>query len=146
MTKFGLEDLFNYFFDNEQYSYCVIILIVFSLVAHRALGDVEAMERIMTKTDLVDLSSLPIRSCIQQLGVWATQKNTHHRVTDILFSLGKGITNSQAQRLHALGLSYEALCDLRSSSKDVVEFSEVLFEKGVKSKAVREKLQKLVKP
>ena len=126
---------------------CAIIIIVFSPVAHRALADVEAMERIMTKTDLVDLlSSLPIRSPIQQLGAWATQKNRHHRVTDILSSLGKGITNSQAQRLNALGLSYEALCDLRSSSKDSVEFSELLFKKGVKSKAVREKLQKLVKP
>ena len=35
---------------------------------------------------------------------------------------------------------------MRSSSKDGVEFGEVLFKKGVKSKAVREKLQKLVKP
>ena len=43
----------------------------------------------MTKTDLVDLSSLLIRSRIQQLGAWATQKNTHHRVTDILSSLGQ---------------------------------------------------------
>ena len=85
-------------------------------------------------------------STTSKLGAWATQKNRHHRVTDILSSLGKGITNSQAQRLNALGLSYEALCDLRSSSKDSVEFSELLFKKGVKSKAVREKLQKLVKP
>ena len=37
------------------------------------------------------------------------------------------LTNYQAQRLNALGLSYEVLCDLRSSYKDGMEFSEVLF-------------------
>ena len=105
------------------------------------------MEKILTKTELVDvLSSLPIRSPSQQLGAWATQKNTHDRITKILTSLGKNVTNAQAQRLNALGLSYEALQDLRSSCTDKEEFGEALLKSGVKSKPVREKLQKLVRP
>ena len=52
-------------------------------LAHRALADVEAMERIMVKTGLVDLlSSLPVRSPAKQLGAWATQKNTHNNHSD----------------------------------------------------------------
>ena len=71
------------------------------------------------KTGLVDLlSTLPIRSPAQQLGAWATQKNTHNRVTQILSALGKRVTNAQAKRLNELGLSFE-----------VLQGSQVLFQR-----------------
>ena len=99
------------------------------------------------KTGLVDLlSTLPIRSPAQQLGAWATQKNTHNRVTQILSSLGKRVTNAQAKRLNELGLSFEVLQDLRSSSKDSEEFSKALLDSGVRSKPLRDKLCDIVKP
>ena len=116
-------------------------------VAHRALADVEAMERIMVKTELVHLlSTLPVRSPSQQLGAWATQKNTHNRITQILTSLGKRVTNAQAIRLNELGLSYEALQDLRSACTDNEEYSKALLDSGVRSKPLRDKLSALVKP
>ena len=69
-----------------------------------------------------------------QLGVIASQlvclslnEKEESSLGKIVSSLGKCITNYQAQRLNALGLSYEVLCNLRSSYKDGVEFSEVLF-------------------
>ena len=119
---------------------------IINYVAHRALADVEAMERIMVKTDLVDLlSTLPVRSPSQQLGAWATQKNTHNRITQILTALGKRITNAQARRLNDLGLSYEALQDLRSRCPGSKEFSKALLDSGVRSKPLREKLSSLIK-
>ena len=99
------------------------------------------------KTELVDrLSSLPVRSTAQQLGAWATQKNTHNRITQILTSLGKRVTNAQAKRLNELGLSFQALQNLRSSCKDSEEFCKTLLESGVWSKPLRDKLSTLIKP
>lgn len=60
-------------------------------IAHRALADVEAMERIMVKSGLVDLlSSLLVRSPAQQLGAWAIYTEEHSQPT--LTSLGKRVT------------------------------------------------------
>uniref|UniRef100_A0A1X7SU77 Uncharacterized protein n=1 Tax=Amphimedon queenslandica TaxID=400682 RepID=A0A1X7SU77_AMPQE len=103
------------------------------------------MEGIMTKTGSVDLlSSLPM-SPTQQREAWAFQKDTQDRFNSILTSLGKGIANSQAQRLNALGLSEEALLDLRCSSKYGLGFNDALLEKGIKSKALQGKIEKLIK-
>ena len=116
-------------------------------IAHRALADVEAMERIIVKTGLVDLlSSLPVRSPAQQLDAWATQKNTHNCVIQILTSLGKQITNVQAKRLNELGLSCEVLRDLRTSCRDSEEFFKVLQDSGVRSKPLRDKLSTIINP
>ena len=105
------------------------------------------MEKILVKTELVDLlTTLPVRSPAQQLGAWATQKNTHTRVTQLLSSLGKRVTNAQAKRLNELGLSFAALQDLRSSSKDSEEFSKALLDSGVRSKPLRDKLGEIIKP
>ena len=98
----------------------------------------------MVKIGLVD--SLPARSPAQQLGAWATQKNTHNRVTQILTSLGKRVTNAQAKRLNELGLSYETLQDLRTSCKDSDEFCKTLLDSGVRSKPLRDKLSGIIKP
>ena len=54
------------------------LLMIFIYYYHRALADVEAMERILVKTGLVDfLSTLPVISPAQKFGAWATQKRTH---------------------------------------------------------------------
>ena len=155
VTKFGLEDLFHHFFEKDKYpgivhvynDYCAYYITLYTYPAHRALADVEAMQKILVKTDLVDLlSTLPLRSPAQQLGAWVTQKTTHHRVTQILSSLGKRVTNAQAKRLNELRLTFEALQDLRSSSKDTEEFTKTLLDKGVRSKPLRDKLSDIVKP
>lgn len=93
------------------------------------------------KTGLVSLlSSLPVRSAVQQLGMWISQKSAHNRVTHLLAALGKRVTNAQARRLDELGLSYRILLDLRLSSTNVEDFSKTLQKRGVRSKALREKL------
>ena len=95
---------------------------------------------ILVKTGLVDLlSTLPVISPVQQLGAWATQNTTHNRVTQILSSLGKRVTNAQAKRLNELGLSFKALQDLRSTSKDSEEFSMDLLDSGIRSKPLCDK-------
>ena len=100
----------------------------------------------MVKTGLVDLlSSLPVRSTSQQLGAWAAQKNTHNRVTQLLTSLGKRVTNAQAKRLNQLGLSFETLQELRSTCKTNETFCKTLQERGVNSKPLREKLTVIFK-
>ena len=98
------------------------------------------------KTELVDLlSGLPVISATQQLGKWTTQKNTHNRVTQLLASLGKRVTNAQAKRLNQLGLTLEALQELRGSCKNNEEFGKALLRRGVKSKPLREKLCSIIR-
>ena len=49
------------------------------------VADVEAIDRILVKTAPVDLlSTPPVRSPVQQLDAWATQKNNHNKVRQIL--------------------------------------------------------------
>ena len=97
------------------------------------------------KTGLVDLlSTLPVRSPAQVRCLDYPEE--HNRVTQILSSLGKRVTNAQAKHLNELGLSFEALQDLRSSSKDSEEFSKSLLESGVRSKPLHDKLCDIVKP
>ena len=111
------------------------------ILLYRALADVEALDRVLMKTELVNLlSNLPVRSAAQQLGMWISQKSSHNRVTHLLAALGKRVTNAQAKRLDELGLSYNTLLDLRLSSKNVKDFSKTLQKRGVRSKCVRQKL------
>ena len=63
-----------------------------------------------------------------------------------LSSLGKRVTNAQAKCLNELGLSFAALQDLRSSSKDSEEFSKALLDSGVRSKPLRDELGEIIKP
>ena len=73
--------------------------------------------------------------------------STHEQPnTQILSSLGKRVTNAQTKRLNELGLSFEALKDLRSSSKDSEEIGKALLDNGVRSKPLRGKLCNIVKP
>ena len=73
--------------------------------------------------------------------------STHEQPnTQILSSLGKRVTNTQAKRLNELGLSFEALKDLRSSSKHSEEFGKALLDSGVRSKPLHGKLCDIVKP
>ena len=48
--------------------------------------------------------------------------------------------------MNELGLSYEALQDLRTSRKSNVDYSKALLDRGVKSKPLREKLSSIIKP
>ena len=61
--------------------------------------------------------------------------------TQILSSLAKQVTNAQAKRLNELGLSFEALQDLRLSSKDSEDFSKALLDSRVRSKPLHDKLR-----
>ena len=57
----------------------------------------EAMERILDKTGPADLlSTLPVRSPVQQLGAWAVQKNTHKQIPhdQSTWQASKRVTNT----------------------------------------------------
>ena len=112
---------------------------------HRALSDVEAMAELFTETALGELlASLPSRGARQQLKLWRTQKDQRERISGLLHSLGKGVTAAQAKRLYTLGLSRQALVDIRVSTATSEEFQHVLFEKGVRSRPLREKLTGII--
>lgn len=115
---------------------------IFITGAHRALPDVLAMEEILTHPSLIRcLSSLSIRTPGKQVSQWIQQKRAHIRSTTLLKSLGrKCITPAQAKRLDSLGLGLQKLLELRNShTKEGL--LRCLKDKGVRSEAVRNKLQ-----
>ena len=126
----------------------VIYHATLSLGAHRALPDILAMEKVFTHPSLVScLSKLPTRSPKKQMNAWIEQKRTFQRTTALIKSLGKPtITKPQAKRLDDLGFTYEDLVKLRSKHKDREVFQQVLKDKGVNSKPLREKLSKNLRP
>lgn len=108
------------------------------------MPDVLAMEQVLMHPSLVKcLSNLTIRTPAQQVSLWLQQKRLHHRSTALLKSLGrKGITitSKQAKHLDSLGLGLHKLVQIRDShSKE--GFQKCLKDKGVGSKALRNKLQ-----
>ena len=132
-----------------NYKYLLICMLIkyISNTAHRALTDVEALERIFTDTPLQELlPRLPSRTASSQLHIWTRQKNQHGRCSFLLRALGKKITSAQVKRLDDLGLTYDKLRFLRKSSDSTDDFVTTLSSKGVNSKALREKLALFVKP
>ncbi len=113
------------------------------LGANRALPDVLAMEEVLTHRSLVKcLSNLTIRSPGKQISLWLKQKRAHSRSTALIKSLGrKCITSVQAKRLDSIGLGLHELVELHSSHSNE-GFLKCLKDKGVRSEAVRNKLQK----
>lgn len=80
------------------------------------------------------------------MSLWVNQKRLHQRSTALISSLGKpSITNAQAKKLDALGLTYDKLVRLLSELKDGDGFSRILQDMGVHSKPLREKLLKLLR-
>ena len=117
------------------------------ILAHRALDDVEAMEKLFTETKLVNfLSSLPIHTAKKQLGLWNAQREAHTNTTQLINFLEKpDITPQQAKRLNDLGLNHEVLVELRSDCTTPEEFKEELHRRGVNSKLLLEKLSMSVR-
>ncbi len=113
------------------------------LGAHRALPDVLAMEAVLTHPSLIRcLSKLTIHSPNKQISLWLEQKRAHSRSTALIKSLGrKCITSVQAKHLDSLGLRLHELVELHSSHSNE-GFLKCLKDKGVRSEAVRNKLQK----
>ena len=119
----------------------------FYFPAHRALPDVEALVELFTQTALVDLlSSVPIRTARQQLLIWRTQKEERGRTCSLLQALGKRVTVPQAKRLDTLHLTYPVLRQIRSSCASNDEFQKVLWQRGVRSKPLRQNLTDIVPP
>lgn len=113
-------------------------------IAHRALSDVEAMEELFTATPIVELlGTLPKRSAKVQIQCWNTMKEQRRRTSALLYSLGRQVTAAQAKRLDALSLTYEVLCELRQSCS-TEEFMTTLFQRGVRSRKLRERLSSLL--
>ena len=128
------------------YIYSIVSKLCIYTLAHRALADVEAMERLFVSTPLVALlSALPTRSGTQEVDQWHTQQCQHSRCTQILSSLGKHITAAQAKRLDVIGLSFEVMLALCQSCPDDESFIALLKVRGVNSKPLREKLACIVK-
>ena len=61
-----------------------------------------------------------------------------------MHALGRGVTAAQAKRLDVLGLSRQALIDIREGAATAEEFKSVLLERGVRSRPLREKLVVIV--
>ena len=100
----------------------------FYSLAHRALPDVEAMEKLFITTDLKNLlSSLPARCAVNQLQLWREQKEQRNRTSALMYSLGKGVSVLQAKRLDTLKLSYEALTDIRILASSDEDFKKQLL-------------------
>ena len=124
------------------FKFCLHTKNTIILGAHRALPDVMAMERILTNPSMVScLSRLHIRSPSQQLRQWVQQKRAHIRKTTLMKELGKCVTAAQAARLDSLGIGIQDLVQLRDCNSQE-GFLTALREKGVRSRALREKLQK----
>ena len=87
------------------------------------------------------LSRLYIRSPSQQLRHWVQQKRAHIRKTSLMKELGKCVTAAQAAWLDSLGIGTRDLVKLRDCNSQE-GFLTTLREKGVRSRALREKLQK----
>ena len=116
--------------------------------AHRALPDIEAMERVFTHPTLAScLSWLTVRRPQQQVNLWVNQKRLHFRASSLIKSLGgkPAVTDAQAKRLDSLGLSFDDLVKLYSESTGIDDFCSVLKARGVNSKPLREKLVKCLR-
>ena len=110
--------------------------------AHRALADVEAMEKVITHPSLVGcFSRLAVRSPKKQRSLWIEQKRAFHRTSSLIKSLGKStLKSAQAKRLDDLGLGYEDLVKLHADSQDRDTFMKALKAKGVNSKPLCAKI------
>ena len=115
-------------------------------LAHRALADVEAMEKLFTRPPLVEsLSSLKSHHSKKELGHWPFQKGQRQRATRLISQLGNpSITVLQAKRLGELGLNYLSLSQLRSEVINRAEFMRIMKDKRARTKPLREKLALLV--
>ena len=112
--------------------------------AHRALPDVDAMEKVITHPKLARcLSKLLIRSATNQGGLWVAMKRRYFRSAALIKELGKpAVTTAQAKRLDELGLDFQDLLKMNSESKTPEEFQTALKNRGVNSKPLREKIVK----
>ena len=59
--------------------------------------------------------------------------------------LGIGVMDAQARRLYTLGLSRQALMNIRGSMATSEEFQRILVEKGMCSRPLREKLAGIIR-
>ena len=84
--------------------------------AHRALPDVDAMEKVITHPKLARcLSKLLIRSATNQGGLWVAMKRRYFRSAALIKELGNpAVTTAQAKRLDELGLDFQDLLKMNS--------------------------------
>ena len=111
------------------------------------MPDVLALEEVLTHQSLGDvLSRLSIRSFGQQMKQWVAQKRSFKWRKALIKSLGKpSITDPQSRRFYQLQLGYDELKNLYAKAKDVADFRKTLKDRGVHSKALLERLPKMLK-
>ena len=101
-----------------------------------------AKEQVLTNSSMVScFFRLHIHSPSQQLRQLVQQKRAHIRKTTLMKELGKCVTAAQAARLYSLGIGTHDLVHLRDCNSQE-GFLTALREKGVRSRALSEKLQK----
>ena len=112
--------------------------------AHRALSDVLTLERVVNLHSLAAcLANLTVRSPQVQLGLWTNQKTSFNKAAALITAIGKpSLTPTQAKKLDSLDLSFAELTHLHQHSSTLEVFLAALKAKGVRSKALREKLGK----
>ena len=91
----GIGSLFAKYFPDESYD------------AHRALGDVNAMVKLFTKTPLASLlSNMTVRNVQQMSNVWYENMQVYNRVQKLVLQFKQDISKRMAERLDELGLTY----------------------------------------
>ena len=133
-----ISSLFTKYFFDESYN------------AHRALGDVDAMVKLFTKTPLASLlSSMTIRNVQQMSNVWYENMQVYNRVQKLVLQFKQDTTKRMAERLDELGLTYTYIKE-QYEALTCEEFGQWLHSIGISRKKwvckITDHLRKLSKP
>jgi len=129
--RLGIGSLYERYFPGEDYN------------AHRAFGDVVAMEKLFTTTPLVSvlsLSTLTIKTVNCMISRYHDYVREKEATGKLLGELKSDGTDKLAKRLYATGLTYSNVKDMYKESTSYETFSGDLKTAGIKYKAWHEKL------
>ena len=109
-------------------------MLLYLLLAHRALSDVEAMEELFTMPALQDLlSTLPKRTAMEQITKYEKCWKIRKQTMELYHALRRQITKDQAKQLVNLNLMYNDLLEMKLFCPKE-EFMKKLLKKGVRNK------------
>ena len=93
--RLGIGNLYAKYFPGESYD------------AHRAIGDVDAMIKLFTRTPLASiLSNITVRNVQHMSNVWYKNMQVYNRVQNLVLQFKQDTTKRMAVRLDELGLTY----------------------------------------
>ena len=93
--RLGIGNLYAKYFPGESYD------------AHRAIGDIDAMIKLFTRTPLASvLSNMTVRNVQQMSNIWYENMQVYNRVQSLVLYFKQDTTKRMAERLDELGLTY----------------------------------------